>query len=207
MRWAAALSAARIEGENKLRQTPFTNRLDELVARKDIEAVIFQRSRGSDRNDWEGEMLNAYFSDAMDKHGIVDLPIKDFIPWARQFHETVEHGQHLLGNVDIEFIKTDLAMVETCGRSTYRFSKDAPQPNNGPHGMRMETAFRYLDRFECRNDEWRIAQRRLVIGDRWVEPLLQPPVELKSTYLRARRDFEDPYYLMRNEIVASATKA
>jgi len=62
---------------------------------------------------------------------------------------------------------------------------------------------RYLDRFECRDDEWRIVERRLVIGERHRYPILAPPEPENSDHLKQRRDFDEPYYLMRAEFFAS----
>jgi hypothetical protein len=184
--------------------SPFKNRTDEVIARVDIQSTVLRRTRGADRNDWFGAVRSSYFDDAIDRHGIVDLPVDKFVVWADEFHRTVEHSMHYLSNIYIEFLTTELALVETYGRAIYRFGKDAPNVEKGHFGLRVETAFRYLDRFEHRGDEWRIKERRLIVEERHRYPMLTPLEPEKANYLTQRRDQQDPYYRMREELLKIA---
>ena len=70
--------------------SPFANPLDELVARMHIESRIVQRCRGADHDDWDNEVYEAYFPGAVDRHGVVNVPVEEFLPWAKQFHKYVD---------------------------------------------------------------------------------------------------------------------
>jgi hypothetical protein len=67
--------------------------------------------------------------------------------------------------------------------------------------------FRYVDHFERRDDEWRIKERRLVVEGRERFPIHSPPNPEKADYLKSRRDFQDPYYLMREQLAKETVRA
>jgi hypothetical protein len=184
----------------------FKDRTDEMIARSDIQSTILRRARGADRNDWFGDVRNAYFDDAIDRHGIVNLPVEEFVAWAHEFHKTVDQSIHYLSNINIEFLTENHALAESYGRAIYFFGKDAPNVDKGSLGLRVETMFRYLDHFERRNNEWRIKERRLVVEGRQRFPIHSSPDPEKADYLKSRRDFQDPYYLMREQLARETVR-
>jgi hypothetical protein len=96
---------------------------------------------------------------------------------------------HLVGNVLIELDESgDVAACETYGVSLHK--SDDPKPY-----MNLATGFRYLDRFERRDDEWRVAERT-AIGE-WS---LRIPAEawwsIPESHLKGQRDGRDTLYAL-----------
>ena len=88
------------------------DRLQQLVDRQDIIDVLHRYSRGLDRADRD-LALSAYHPDAMDDHGPVVLPAKEFVDWALEMHaeQHLSHT-HQLTNIVLE-IDGDTAHGET----------------------------------------------------------------------------------------------
>ena len=89
---------------------------------------------------------------------------------------------HFNTNVLIEFQAADRAFVETYVLVLQRF-KD----------RRVTASARYLDRFEKRKNEWRVAHRTLVFGDMASEALEQP-VTFPAGWTQQKHGMDDPLY-------------
>lgn len=116
--------------------------------RAEIEAALLRYTRGVDRHDKE-LMLSAYWPDAFDDHGVYEAEAEAFCDWAIGWHgefQTKHH--HGIHNTTIE-LDGDQAHAETY----YTFWGENRQ---GPPQLSFG---RYVDRFEKRNGEWRIAHR------------------------------------------------
>ena len=122
-----------------------------LAAEKDrheIRACLLRYTRGVDRHDRE-LMLSAYHPDAIDEHGVAKGKAADFCDWAIGWHGEFQHQhQHIINNTVIE-LDRDTAHAETY----YTFFGDNRE---GPPTLAFG---RYVDRFERREGEWRIAHR------------------------------------------------
>ena len=108
-------------------------------------------ARGIDRCDL-ALVESCYHPGATDDHGSFKGPIEEFIPWVETQLEAFESTMHFMGNI---FIVLDgaVAHVETYCVAYHRL-KDQD----------VDTLFglRYVDRFEKRDGEWRIAERCIV---------------------------------------------
>ena len=123
-------------------------RLLDLLDRQAIWQVLLRYSRGIDRCD-RALLASCYYPDAIDDHGVFVGARDAFIDWAIPYHEqsfTAHH--HGLSNHSCE-IDGDVAHGETY----YHFLGTTRQ---GPYSLAMG---RYVDRFERRGGEWRIAAR------------------------------------------------
>jgi hypothetical protein len=125
---------------------------DELADREAIRDCLYRYSRGVDRSDAE-LIRSAYWPGAMDYHTGFTGTIEQFIDWALPRLRLLEQGIHLIGNVLIR-IDGDQASVESYFWSVSVVPGDAPR--------QYVVAGRYVDRFEKREDEWRIAERHVV---------------------------------------------
>jgi len=98
--------------------------------------------------------LQRLLEDAIDHHGGFLGPIGEFVPWANALHETdwAAHT-HFIANTSVDF-DGDVAHSETYVLWVLR-RKDGRTVDLG--------GGRYVDRFERRDGEWRIAARELVI--------------------------------------------
>ena len=89
---------------------------------------------------------------------------------------------HFNTNVLIEFESRERAFVETYVLVLQRFAD-----------RRVTASARYLDRFEKRNGEWRVAHRTLVFGDMVPEPIREP-LAFPPEFTEQKHGMEDPLY-------------
>lgn len=149
--------------------------IDDLIARRDIYAVLTTYSRALDRCD-VGLMKSVYWPDGTDHHGVFDGNAAEFAEFiVREIQNWFEVTMHALMNVNME-IDGDTACTET-----YLFAYHKVRAEKAPEifGARYMTMFeghgldadhhhfyfggRYLDRLERRQGEWRISKRQVVM--------------------------------------------
>jgi hypothetical protein len=126
-------------------------KLRELIDRSEIWQVMQRYGRGLDRLDVE-LARSCYFDDAIEDHGDYVGAPDDFIAWANMTSETFIDYHHGLMNHSCE-LDGDNAYCETY----YLFTGVA---RKAPHLLSMG---RYIDHFQKRNGEWRIANRVALI--------------------------------------------
>jgi hypothetical protein len=126
---------------------------DELADREAIRDCLFRYSRAVDRCDM-ALLRTVYWPGAMDYHSGFSGTAEEFILWAEPGLRAMAHKVHMLGNILID-LNGDKASVET-----YFWAVGVI-----PDGAARETtcAGRYLDRFERRDDEWRVAERMVLL--------------------------------------------
>lgn len=129
----------------------------ELYHREAIRDCLMRYCRGADRCD-EALLRSAFWPDATDSHAMPGrapmnayLFIERVLPKLRAMDQTM----HTLGNILIELLG-DMAAVESYFHAYHRV-RDAARPRD------IVTAGRYIDRFEAREGQWRIAERVVVI--------------------------------------------
>lgn len=142
-----------------------------LLDRRQIRDCVHRYARGLDRHDDE-LLASAFHFDAVDNHGNFVGRLSEFVQWAN--HEV--HEPHILHNHHITThyaeIEGDVAHGETYIIFILRHSD----------GKTVRIGFgRYVDRFERRDGEWRIAVRQLV-------------TDLRFTADGSLFDTEDGYY-------------
>lgn len=159
--------------------------LQDLLDRQAILACLNRYARGLDRKDLD-LLRSAYHPDAIDHHGASGdcTPDKLISDWlVRDAERTFSH--HLLLNSTIE-IDGDEAHGETYFQVIAGLK---PQAAKARGALRVHGG-RYVDRFERRAGEWRIA-RRVVISE--FQGALDP-AESPQLLAWARRSKEDPSY-------------
>jgi hypothetical protein len=125
-------------------------KLREMIDRQEIWQVLQRYGRGLDRFDRE-LLRSCYFDDAIEDHGHFVGNVEDFIDWANATSALFETCHHNVLNHYCE-LDGDDAYCETY----FLFIGVATKP---PHLMSMG---RYIDHFQRRNGEWRIANRVMV---------------------------------------------
>jgi ketosteroid isomerase-like protein len=138
--------------------------LQRLIDKDQIRDAICRYARGVDRGDW-ALVRSGYHPDAYDAHGDYRGGIDGFIEWLDQRFAGVDNSTHFLGQSLIEFKGPDLALVET-----YFVSRRLVPPTGAlaaaageSDAMAREAWGRYVDRFERRQGEWRVAHRTVVL--------------------------------------------
>ncbi|MEM7569261.1 MAG: nuclear transport factor 2 family protein [Pseudomonadota bacterium] len=127
----------------------------ETVAKQSITDAIMRSSHGIDRCHVE-VLKSAYWGDATVDYGLFKGSAMEFcdflMPGLAEFKST----QHSVSNILIE-LRGDEAKVETYVRAYHHSIDDDGQQQD------MVVGGRYLDRFEARGEEWRIAHRTYVM--------------------------------------------
>lgn len=132
-----------------------------LLDKDAIRDCMARYCRGIDRRD-EAMLRSAYWPGASDHHGPYVGDAEGFIAWALA-GLTKNHGSvHTTGTQLID-LKGNKAAVET-----YFFALQRTEDNDGTQN---EVALwgRYLDVFEKRTGEWRIAERTVVYD--WMDDI------------------------------------
>lgn len=129
-------------------------RLANWVDKQECTELVYRLARAIDRCDAD-LVRQVFHPDATDDHGGFKGTASDFVPWVMEVLNTMTRTQHMIGNVLIE-----LAGDTAYGESYFIAHHTIP----GAEGAAtfMIAAGRYLDRFERREGEWRIAHRGAV---------------------------------------------
>jgi len=170
-------------------------RLRFIEDRQAIHDVIVRYCRGVDRSD--ADLVSAAFhDDAIDNHFGVDLPFREAIGTLKAARSgstappSKTTSMHNLCNILIE-VDGDVARCESYVVVVVRIPQDSGAAIDWMH------AGRYIDRFERRNGDWRIACRTVVYDlERFDEVVPAPDGLSQARYLdtavrgkRGRGDF------------------
>jgi hypothetical protein len=126
----------------------------EWADRAAIRDCLFRYSRGIDRCDM-ALLRTVYWPGAMDHHTGFTGTVEAFIDWAEPRLRAMAHNVHMMGDILIR-LGGDKAAVES-----YLWSVSVVSGDLGGERQVMCSG-RYLDRFERRGGEWRIAERMVV---------------------------------------------
>jgi len=176
----------------------FDSFLNELRARCAIEDALKQFMRGIDRKDWALARAT-YHDDAIDEHGFFRGAPDEFLAVVAKAHAGQDHSMHFISNVQIEFMARDRALVETYVLVFQRYLPGAEGIPAGSAGVRKIATARYVDRFDERAGEWRVARRTVVFGDVQSEPLAAP-FAFPPGFTGQRHGTDDFLYACREEI-------
>jgi ketosteroid isomerase-like protein len=154
--------------------------LRRLLDRQEILDCIHRYTRGVDRLDAD-LVLSAYHEDAVDSHGPFAGSPQEFVDWLWPRQAPRRSSQHIVTNHTVE-LDGDVAHAETYWLVALR----GGEPEQITFG-----GGRYIDRFDRRDGEWRIAVRNVV--SEWTTEL--PSVGLLGeAYGEGRRDRTDMSY-------------
>ena len=150
-----------------------------------IRATVLRYCRGIDRMDRE-LVRSCYHADAVDSHGSFEGSVEEFLVWVWRLLGRYTMTMHYVANQLVEPLGDGRARCESYGVAVHRTQGGAEQDN-------LTTGFRFVDDFECRDGEWRIARRVATTewsrvdrdADRWVWP---------ASFVTGRRDRSDPVY-------------
>jgi hypothetical protein len=167
--------------------------LRRLADRVAIQEALARYARGIDRRDWD-ILRSAYHPDAIinqaGHEGGVEALIAGFLPR----HSLIEQAMHMLTNCLIEFDTEDSALAETYYLAWLR----APDPS-GDGQIETRALGRYVDRFERREGEWRIARRTTVSESVTVTPAGPGPTPGPG-WAMPHRGPDDPLFVERRRV-------
>ena len=138
--------------------TELSEKLQRLIDRQEVLDCIHRYARALDRHD--DELLRSVFhEDALDNHGRWVGVRDDFVQWANhECHNRLDAHMHHITTHMCE-IEGSVAHTESYVLFVHRYKDGATVHVAGG---------RYVDRLEKRDDEWRIAVRRLVLDYRYL---------------------------------------
>jgi hypothetical protein len=153
----------------------------QLIARAEIYDALMRYLRGCDRKDPD-LIRSAYHPDA---HHLMTVNGEQV--------ERIPQVMHFIGNLAYEFASDELAIVES-----YALTLQVEQFEDGSQTF-VEIGLRYVDRFEKRNGEWRIADRIVPVlyatKPRPINPVMD--AGLKNNPLLSKRTREDALWAAR----------
>jgi hypothetical protein len=178
---------------------------EELAAREAIRDVIYRYARAIDRMD--EALLRSVFHPGSRHNHFYEGPSSDptapssaeapgdFVAFALGLLGTFVRTHHQMGNILIEFDGDGAARVETYFTAYHLMrAKRDPLAGAGAYDSEMDylVGGRYVDRFECRDGEWKIAQRTGLTDWMRLEPSCsQGMIDLPTDFVgqRAPADF------------------
>jgi len=162
-----------------------STREDQLIAlldRQSIADCMIRYARGVDRLDVE-LIRSAFWPDAYDSHGPVNGSTEDFLEYFLQRQTDRQVAQHFVTN---HIIDLDGAAADT---EAYFISVTKKARSD-----RLElVGGRYLDRFEKRDEVWRIKTRLVVLDWQCIADSSQMAQRLSRSH-RGSRSTDDPSY-------------
>lgn len=127
----------------------------EIADREAVRDCLMRYCRGVDRCDKE-LLHSAYWPGAIDDHGVFNGTAEDFIEFLIPVMQSMDQTMHLLGNILIDILGNK-ANVETYFQAYHGV------PGESEDYQDIVVLGRYVDKFEKRGDEWRIARRVVII--------------------------------------------
>lgn len=173
-----------------------------------IQDLVYRWCRAVDRLDAQG-MLDVFWPGAIDSHGPYIGPVEGLVEWILVRHKPIGMSSHFIGNLLIEFVHEDLALVESYVRTIQQYPAHAKQQlaqlTGGAAGapdaaMDMFTSSRYIDRVERRHGEWRIARRDLAQDWKQLVEVQHRALQPHEGWIIGRRDGQDAIQAFRREL-------
>ncbi len=158
--------------------------MQELLDKQAIHEALMRYARGVDRGDAE-LICSAYHPDAVDEHNVADYTGITVGPAIIELMANVPTSMHHITNYSIA-----LHDDGTAGCESYFTVWQSHQVDGSD--ATLHALGRYVDQFEKRGGEWRIAHRLVIVEHTSVQLLnaSAPP----SAPGRGSRDRDDPSY-------------
>jgi hypothetical protein len=165
-------------------QSIATDAIQQLLDRQAILDCLLRYTRGVDRVD-EELIRSAFHEDSIDFHGpTIAGPIDDFFAYWLPKQPTRHRAQHYVTNHSID-LDGDQAHVESYWICMLK--EKGTDSGNLIGG-------RYVDRFDRRDGEWKIARR--VVVHEWKAAMdFSPMAQFRGDEHWNRRDRSDPSYV------------
>jgi hypothetical protein len=179
--------------------------LQRLADRVAIQERLYRYARGIDRRDWDF-LASAFHPGAEIHQGDFKGSIEEMIESVKLRHAAIAQSAHLMTNILIEFDGPDGAVVETYYLAYLRndglpaIMKTALIGGGAPEAGKidMRSLGRYIDRFERRDGQWRIA-KRVCVAETLSGTAVPDGNPLSANWAMASRDPDDALWAMRAE--------
>jgi hypothetical protein len=159
-----------------------------LVDREAISSCLLRYARGVDRADAD-LIRSAFWEDAHDSHGTVNGTVDDFLDFFMPRQADRQVAQHFITNHAVE-LRRGSAASEAYFMSVAKSVHDSDVELVGG---------RYLDTFEKRRDEWRIARRLVVLDWQTIADGATMATRLATANLGSRTRSDPSYDILTTE--------
>ncbi|MDR2857512.1 MAG: nuclear transport factor 2 family protein [Novosphingobium sp.] len=164
-----------------------------LVDRDRIRQCLERLARGEDRRDG-GMIAASLWPDSVTDYGVFKGTFDEYLAWVVPGAEAITNTQHVLGQSYVE-LDGGTARVETQVVSYHRV-------NTGEEERDTCIGGRYLDRFEKRGGDWRIAERTMLydwyqdwgVSIDWSQGVMGLPFSREWFSGRARGDYSERFF-------------
>lgn len=161
-------------------------RAAERADKADIAELLHRYCRAVDRGEWDN-VRSLYHEDAIENHGPYQGGVDGFIDFVKSYAADPRVVRlHHLTTINITVVG-DVAYSEAYYTCPSRLAPDA----DGVITVR-ELSGRYVDRFERRDGEWRIAHRVALVDILRYHPAAED--ETLTPFARGTSDHNDPSY-------------
>ena len=128
------------------------------IAKAQIAECIARLARGEDRRD-AALITASYWPDSVTDYGVFKGTFAEYLAWVVPGADAITNTQHVIGQSHIE-LAGNTAKVETQVISYHRIDYAAGTGTSDEHDTVI--GGRYLDVFEQRDGDWRIASRTML---------------------------------------------
>ena len=171
-----------------------TDRIQALLDKQDIAELSYRYSRAVDRLDRD-LLASVYWPDGSDDHGAFVGSAPDYVDWVMDLLSGWIAVHHDNANILIE-LDGDVAYGEVHWTGYYTY-----EVNGRVHDQ--IAAGRYIDRYERRSGEWRIAHRTCLSDWSRLEPSADWRSDPARSRLAGKRKPDDLLYSVRRLGVAA----
>ncbi|GGC37100.1 hypothetical protein GCM10011371_25670 [Novosphingobium marinum] len=134
------------------RESESLTAIERLIARDEVRQLLSLYSHGIDRCD-EEELKKVFWPDATCDYGTFSGNAWEFATGLIAALRELDRTQHLICNVVIDVTSATTARAQTSVLAYHELPDEDGRP------IVRVVGGRYLDRAECRNGEWRLAER------------------------------------------------
>ena len=167
--------------------------LTACLDREKIRDALARLARGEDRRDAD-LIKSAYWPDSVTDYGVFRGDFDAYLAWVVPGADAIPATQHLLGQSYIE-LAGDTARVETQVQSYHRVDYGTEHHDTVIGG-------RYLDVFEKRDGDWRIAERTMLydwyqdfgVSIDWSQGVMGMPFSAEYFSGRAHGDHSEIFF-------------
>lgn len=137
-------------------------KIEDLLAKQEIRERIVIYCRAIDRCD-RNLLESVFHDDAMHDHGPYKGPSRQFCDFALELLARLEYTTHQASNILIHMVDDNNALSETYFNAYHRIKAGVEEPAFPDHDLSQDEdvwiAGRYIDHFQRRDGEWKIAKR------------------------------------------------
>ncbi len=175
-----------------------TDTAEQMLAKHNIREAIARLARGEDRRD--AALISAsYWPDSVTDYGVFQGDFAAYLAWVVPGADAITNTQHVLGQTFTVLHGTS-AKAETQVISYHRIDYGAGTGTSDEHDTVI--GGRYLDLFECRDGEWRIASRKMLYdwyqdwgaAIDWSQGVMGMPFSDPRFSGRARGDWSEVFF-------------